>query len=101
MMMTNNKKMAMSIIKASGAGKEPSQGSDAHYVDKGDGPKVSVEIEAEEPKLDASMGMEAAMAKFMLAVGAKDAKKAAQALCEFMDMHEEQEDSSENGALEE
>ena len=100
MMMTNNKKMAMSIIKGS-APKEPSQGASADYVDKGDGPKVSVEIEQPDVELDASMGMEAAMAKFMLAVGAKDAKKAAQALCEFMDMYEEQEDSSENGALEE
>jgi hypothetical protein len=99
MMMTNNKKMAMSIIKASGAGKEPAQGPSADYVDKGDGPKESVELP--EVELDNSMGMEAAMAKFMLAVGAKDSKKAAQAMCEFLAMYDEQEDSSENGALEE
>jgi hypothetical protein len=93
MMMTNNKKMAMSIIKGS-APKEPTQGSSADYVDKGDGPKESVELP--EVELDNSMGMEAAMAKFMLAVGAKDSKKAAQAMREFLAMYDEQEDESED-----
>ena len=92
-MMTNNKKMAMTIIKGS-APKEPTQGPSADYVDKGDGPKESVEMP--EVELDSSMGMEAAMAKFMLAASAKDSKKAAQAMCEFLAMYDEQEDASED-----
>lgn len=92
MMMSSNKKLAMSIIKNAGAVKEPSQGPNADFVDRGDKPKVAVEIEMEEPELDSSMGQEAAMSKFMLAVKANDPKKAAQAMKEFMAMCGEMED---------
>lgn len=87
-MMMNNKKMAMAIIKGAGGQKDPASNQD--FVDReGQGkPKVEIEIE-----LGPKDGMEAAMSKFMAAMSSKDAKKASEAMQEFMSCCEEEEES--------
>ncbi len=86
MMMSSNKKLAMSIIKNAHKAKMGDTDS-MDYVDKGDNkPKVEVEIEMEggDEDLKPAYGEEAAMSKFMLAMAAKDPKKAVEAMKEFM-----------------
>lgn len=98
MMMATNKKLAMSIIKNAHKAKMGDMES-MDYVDKGDNkPKVEVEIEMggeEEEDLKPSYGLEAAMSKFMLAMAAKDPKKAAEAMKEFMAMCDDEFYSTE------